>query len=153
VCAIKINACSNKLCIITIYSAPSRNTHIFITKLDMVLRNLDTSNLEFIICGDININYLPNSERKSDLYALLRTYNLIGTANFPTRNLWISTTAIDNIFIDVSRVDNYFIRPIIEVLFDHDAKSITVNKINMCLHAKQFKLTRKFNKHNKWLSN
>jgi hypothetical protein len=51
----------------------------------MLLRNLYTSKQEFIICRDINGNHLPDSERKSRLDALLRTYNLIGTVNFPSR--------------------------------------------------------------------
>jgi exonuclease III len=65
-------------------NGPTGNIDTFITKLDRILSNLFTSKQAFIICGDININYLPDSERKSRLGALLRTYNLIGTVNFPT---------------------------------------------------------------------
>jgi hypothetical protein len=109
--------------------------------LTSIPRNLYSSKQEFIICGDININYLPDSEKKSRLDILFRTYNLISTVN--------SATAIDNIFIDITRLDNYSIMPIINGLFDHDAQSITLSTINMSLHVKQFKLVRKVNKHNK----
>jgi hypothetical protein len=109
----------------------------------------DTILQEFIICGDIDIYYLPDSEGKSRLSALMRTCNLIGTVNFPTRVQGNSATAIDNIFIDITRLDNYFIRPIINGLSDHDAQSITLNTVNMSVHAKQFKLIREINKYNK----
>jgi hypothetical protein len=121
VCAVKLNLSSNRLCIITIYRAPTGN----LTKLDIILRNLYTSTKDYIICGDFNINYLPDSEKKSKLDALLRTYNLIGTVNFPTRAQGNSAIANDNIFIDITRRDNYSIRPITNELSDHDAQSIT----------------------------
>jgi hypothetical protein len=69
----------------------------------MLLRNVYTSKQEFIICGDININYLHDSERKNRLDALLRTYNLTGTVNFPTRVQENSAGAIDNISTDITR--------------------------------------------------
>jgi hypothetical protein len=146
-CAVMLNLSSNRLCIITINRAPTGNTYTFITKLDTIHRNLHTSKQEFIICGDININYLPDSERKSRLDALLRTYNLIGTVNFPTRIQGNSATAIHNIFIDITRLDNYLIRPLINRLSDHDEQSIPLNTVNMSVHVKQFKLIRKISKH------
>jgi hypothetical protein len=114
----------------------------------MILWNLYTSKQEFIICGDINVNYLPDSERRIRWNALLRTYDLINTVNFPTKVQGNSATGIFNIFIDVTRLHNYFIRTIINGLSEHDAQSITLNIINMRVHAKQFKLIRKVNKHN-----
>jgi hypothetical protein len=44
------------------------------------------------------------------------------------------------------RKDDYSISPIINVLSDHDAQSITLNKININLYAKQFKIIREINK-------
>jgi hypothetical protein len=65
--------------------------------------------------------------------------------NFPTRIQGNSATAIDNIFIDIMRKDDYSVSPIINGLSDHDAQSITLNKININLYAKQFKI-REINK-------
>jgi hypothetical protein len=64
-----------------IYRALSGNFNLIVTKLDTVLRNLYTSTLEYIICTDINLNGLIDSERKSQLEALLQTYNLTRTLN------------------------------------------------------------------------
>ena len=52
-----------------------------------------------IICGDININYQMESEKKNQLDNLLLTYNLTSIINFPMRVQNTSATAIDNIFI------------------------------------------------------
>jgi hypothetical protein len=46
-------------------------------KLDTMLSNLYTSTQEYIICGEININYLSDIEKKNRLDADLRTYNLM----------------------------------------------------------------------------
>jgi hypothetical protein len=64
VCAIKIYLNTKKVCIITIYRAPSGNVDTFITKLDAILQKLFIVTVDFIICDDININYLVDSDRK-----------------------------------------------------------------------------------------
>jgi hypothetical protein len=46
---------------------------------------LHSPNTEFILCGDININYLECNNRKVNLVEMLNTYNLKGTVYFPTR--------------------------------------------------------------------
>lgn len=60
-------------------------------------------NTEFIICGDININYLVDTYRKSQLNSLLISYNLFDPVDFPTIIQNTTISAIDNIFIDFSR--------------------------------------------------
>ena len=59
--------------------------------------------MEFITCGDINTNYLHCHNRRQQLESLLAMYILKSTVNFPTRIINCSITAIDNIFIDLSR--------------------------------------------------
>jgi hypothetical protein len=59
--------------------------------------------MEFIICGDINVNYLENNSKKAQLDEMLRTYNLMGTVNSPTRITKNIVTMTDNIFINSER--------------------------------------------------
>jgi exonuclease III len=118
-------------CIIAIYTAPSGNFDLFINKLDVILRKLYTTALEYIICGDININYLVDSDRKSRLEALLETYNLRSVVNFPTHIQQHSTTAIDNMFIDITKMENYSIHSVVNGLSDHDAQSKTLHSFNL----------------------
>ena len=128
---------------ITIYRAPSGCIDTFITKLDTILKKLFSSTLDIIICGDININCLVDNAKKRELEALLQTYNLTSIVNFPTRIQQKSSTAIDNIFIDVSRIGDYTIYPIINGFSDHDAQSITFHAIN----PKPRMLVRRINEH------
>jgi len=65
VCAIKIHINMKSACIIAIYRTLSGNFDLFISKLDTILRKLYTLTTEYIICGDINIDYLVDSDSKS----------------------------------------------------------------------------------------
>jgi hypothetical protein len=68
---------------------------------------------EYIICGDINIDYLVDCERKSRLEALLEPYNLASVVNLLSHAQKNSATAIDNTFIDISKMGNnqWAVRP------------------------------------------
>ena len=68
--------------------------------------------MQFIICGDINVNYLVHNRRRNILDALLSSINLSSTVYFPTRLQNESATAIGNTFIDTSN----------NGLSDHDAR-------------------------------
>jgi hypothetical protein len=118
---------------------------MFFTKLDNILKHLYTPTLDLIIVGDININYLVDSTRKRQLEALLKTYNLISIVNFPTRTQQKSATAIDNVFLDISKIGNYSISPITNGLSDRDAQSITLHSIGVSRTRKKGILIRKIN--------
>jgi hypothetical protein len=62
---------------------------------------------------------------------MLLTYNLTCTVSFPTSCQKNSATAIDNIFIDTNKINNYSICPIINGLSDHDPQSVTLNTISL----------------------
>jgi exonuclease III len=83
-CAIKLISTNIKIIVLAVYRSPSGNFDKFLVKLDNILNTLQNNKSEFIICGDMNINYLENCDRRQQLDTLLSTYNLIGTANFPT---------------------------------------------------------------------
>jgi exonuclease III len=72
-------------------------TDYFLNKLDHILNSLSKYNTEFIICGDINVNYLEDNSRKVQLEDILRTYNLKSMVYFPTRIAKNSAMLIDNI--------------------------------------------------------
>jgi hypothetical protein len=76
---------------------------------------------EFLICGDINTDYLIESNRKKQLASLLTTYNLSHTVNFATTIQNDSSTAIDNILVNNSRLKSSSTSPLINGLSDHDA--------------------------------
>jgi hypothetical protein len=69
----------------------------------------------FLICGDINIDYINENNRKEQINSLLTIYNLIHTVNFATR---IQNEAIDNIFVDSIIFSSSSTSPIINGLSD-----------------------------------
>jgi endonuclease/exonuclease/phosphatase family metal-dependent hydrolase len=113
----------------TLYRSPIGDFDYFLNKLDFILNTLHKFNSEFIICGDFNINYLENNNRKSKLEAMLSTYNFKDTVNFPTRITNTSASLIDNIFIDNRR--SYSIGPCINGLSDHDAQLVALRNVSV----------------------
>ena len=78
---------------------------------------------------------------------MLASYNLTSTVYFPTRIQNTSATAIDNIFINVSKFDDYIIFPIVNGLSDHDAQLIAINDRNLKILNSTPGFIRNINKH------
>jgi hypothetical protein len=76
--------------------------------------------------GDININYLLQSVKKSQLQHLVLSYNLSSIINFPTRIKNNSATATD-MFLDISQFENCNIIPLLNGLSDRDVQLVTIN--------------------------
>jgi len=77
------------------------------------------------MCGDVNVNYLIGNNRRSQLDAVLHSYNLAGIVKFPSRYGLNSHTVIDSVFIDTSTVGKYDLNPLINGLSDHDTQLLT----------------------------
>jgi len=71
VCAVKFNLTPVKLIILAIYRSPLGNFTIFLKNLDSPLNTWYSNKTEFIICGDININYSENCKKKQQFDTLL----------------------------------------------------------------------------------
>jgi hypothetical protein len=122
--AILLSNFSDNIYIISIYRAPSGNFTLFLSKLESILNLFFRNNTKVALCGDININYLIDSNKKKKLDLLLSSYNLLSTVNFPARVQNGSAAATDNIFIDASLQGNYIIYPLFNGLSDHDTQAI-----------------------------
>jgi len=62
--AVKFAVNSVNICILSIYRAPSGNFPPFLDKLEVILNLLHNNNTQLIICGDININYHIENNKK-----------------------------------------------------------------------------------------
>jgi len=127
VCAARLKITPIQLIILAIYRSPSGNFTNILKNLDSILNTWYSNKIEFVICGDININYLENCKKGQQLGTLLQTFNLIGTVSFPTHKSKASTTAIDNILI--TRTKNYIINPHSNGLSDHEAPIMIENMV------------------------
>jgi exonuclease III len=99
-------------CIMAVYRAPTGNFNLFRNRLDDIIKALYKVDLKLIICGDINIYYLTDNDKKRQFDAVLLTYNLSAIVHFHTRSQGFSSTAIDNIFTDTYKVINYTASPL-----------------------------------------
>jgi hypothetical protein len=99
------------------------------TNLANILQSLFNSNSDIILCGDLNIDFLQDSNRVKQLNALLQTFNLQNIINFPTRIGRFSSTAIDPVFIDISNYDSYLVSSLCNGLSDHEAQLLTIVKL------------------------
>ena len=109
------------MCIVTIYRFSLGKFNYFLRSLDNVLQFLYTPTFNIIICGDININYLVESEEKNQLDNLLLMYCVTHIEDFLMRIIHTSATTIDNIFIDTAHLEDYLVIPFSNDLSDHDA--------------------------------
>ena len=82
------------------------------------------------MCGDININYLVNTNNKLQLDSLLASHDLYSIVDFPARINNRSSTTIDNIFIDKNKNTAFTINPYPNGLQDHDAQILILHDIN-----------------------
>jgi hypothetical protein len=71
ICAIELQSVGQNICIVAVYRAPSGNFPQFLNSLDRALNTIYQPGIEFIVCGDININYLIDSPEKKQLNTLL----------------------------------------------------------------------------------
>jgi hypothetical protein len=113
---------------LAIYGSPRGDFTNFLKRLDLILQKLYNNKYNIVICGDVNVNYFMDNNRRSQLDAVLHSYNLMGIVEFPTRFGLNSQTAIDNVFIDISTIGNYEFYPLINGLSDHDAQMLILNK-------------------------
>ena len=146
-CTLKLSFGSTNICVLTLYRAPSGNFGSFLLKLNAILQSLYTPWLQFIICRDININYLNVSENKYQLDNLLLFCNLTSIINFPTRVENTSITAVDNIFIDVFQLESYTATSIINDMSEHDAQLLIINTDYSHVPIHTLKTIKKINKY------
>jgi hypothetical protein len=123
-----------------VYRAPTGNCNLLLNKLDDIIKTLYKD-------GDMNIDYLVDSDRKRQLDAVLLTYNLSAIVHFPTRSQGNSNTAIDNIFLDTYKFINYIASPLHNALSDHDAQLLIINYVNPQLQNHHVYIIRDINNH------
>jgi hypothetical protein len=127
-CANQLDSTFNKLCIFAIYRSPSGNFTNFLKRLYLISQKLYNNKYNIVICGDVNVNSLIDNNWKRQLDAILRSYNLVGIVEFPTRFVTNSQTNIDNVFIDTSTIVKYDLYPLINGLSVHDTQLLILNK-------------------------
>jgi len=76
VCAVELHISSFVFCILCVYRPPTGNCSYLLSSLEFILNQLYTNSINIIICGHININYLDNTNNKSQLDSLLASCDI-----------------------------------------------------------------------------
>ena len=76
---------------------------------------------------------------------MLLMHNLTGIVNFPTRINGASASAIDNIFLNISRFEDYSVCPFINDLSDHDGQIVKIKAVFQTYNDR-INIVRKVNK-------
>ena len=113
ICAIELATKSPKLIILSLYKVPTGDLNQFIKKIGDAMKHLYKPKEELLICGDINTDFLSESNQEKLPASLLTTYSLLHTVNFATRIQCNPSTATDNIFVDKRSINISSITPII----------------------------------------
>jgi exonuclease III len=107
-CVVQLESKYSNIYVLAIYRAPTDDFDLFLKKLESIIDYLYKPTTEFVICGDININYLTESYHKQCLNSLLASFNLMSIVSFPTRIQNYSNAAIDNVFYRQFQERTYF---------------------------------------------
>jgi hypothetical protein len=70
--------------VLGIFISPSGNFNQFLNLPDTTLKYVYRPKIEFILHGDLNVNYLVDSNHKFQLSVLLQSYKLAHVTDFPT---------------------------------------------------------------------
>lgn len=129
--------------IICLYRTPDGCLTNFFTKLELLLNLIFDPKYTIVLCGDININFLEDSNDKYKLINLINSYNMEATVLEATRITNHSRTAPDQIIIHSTYPHN---TTIYDVGFsDHRAQTINIKMaIKSKLHYTKKKI-RLFN--------
>jgi hypothetical protein len=143
ICALKLEFNGSGLIMVCLDISPAGEFYQFLHLLEQALLFLYRPSTEFLVCGDCNVDYLLNSNKKQQLLVLLRTFNMIQTVNFPTRFQNNHASATDNVFVDESRLYSS-IFPLSNALSDHEAQCLIFDKCFVTDNKNNNKLRNKF---------
>lgn len=132
--------------IICLYRTPDGNFSIFLKHLELLLNAIYDPSSTLIICGDFNVNFLVDSNDKSNLINLINNFNMKTTVSSPTRITANSSTGLDQVFVH-SRF-TYSTEVLMTGFSDHCAQMLTINMDMDVNVPSNTKLTRSFNDSN-----
>ena len=103
ICAIEL--IDQKTIVLCIYRAPDGNLDNFFSSLEELL-SLYSKKANIFVCGDLNIDYLTDSNEKLELFNIFLSHNLTNLLDAPTRVTSHSSTGLDYIITNANHLTN-----------------------------------------------
>lgn len=111
--------------LLTVYRPPQGRPSEFMELIRNVFRDLP-ANVNVVVTGDVNINYLEDSVPKKELKNIEKEFNLKQWINVPTRYTRKNSTLIDHIY---SNYESFIAAGILDYyISDHQPTYITIKK-------------------------
>ena len=101
---------------------------MFVDGLDSIIKKVYKIGFMIVVCGNCSISYLSENDRRKQLHAV--SFNLSSTVDLPTRIHNKSSTAIDNVFINI-HFCNILNTLLVNGLSDRDAQLLTIDEVNV----------------------
>jgi len=101
---------------------------LFLNRLDNSIKSIYRANLNLILCGDINIDYLTKNDRKRQLDSVLQTYNLTANHNLT----WDCVFSLNN-NPDVDTSFSSFLYNYLRIFYNHFPQRKCIKRHNHIL--------------------
>jgi len=72
ICAIRIHTPPCTIVVVAVYRSPTGDVTYFLNALETAIDQLYNSTTNIIICGDFNINYLSDNQKKTGAKLLVK---------------------------------------------------------------------------------
>ena len=82
---IEVESETSNFCLDVVYRYPETNFSLFQNKLYLQLHNFETNDMNYVVCGDFNINTLLNNTKVSEYIAALNSIDCNQMVDVPTR--------------------------------------------------------------------
>ena len=82
---IEVESETSNFCLGVVYRHPKKNFSLFQNKLYLQLHDFETTNINYVVCGGININTLLNNPKISEYIAALNSIGCNQMVDVPTR--------------------------------------------------------------------
>ena len=130
--------------IISVYRSPTGDIKFFFSELEKLLSIVCKNNDKVILCGDLNMDFLSNSENRNNLVDILNAYNIDFNIREPTRVTSDSSSATD--YICTNLRNNLSCTVFENGVSDHTGQVLKF-EYNQQHNADNFLYTRIFNEH------
>ena len=132
---IEVESESSNFCLGVVYRHTKKFFSLFQNKLCLQLHVFETNNINYVVCGCFNINFLLSNTKVSEYIAALNSIGCYQMVDVPTRFANICKSLLDHVYTNITK--ETFCGVCLYEVSDHLPTFFTVPKFKCCLINKQ----------------